>query len=88
MILKIAQLKVNLNKVNPLRIKINILLLFISTISFGQTHIFGIVKGDEKIISQATIVLKTENNNQIVAYTTSNEKGYYEITTNKKENLF
>jgi hypothetical protein len=83
-ILKIAQLKVNLNKVNPLRIKVHILLLFISTISFGQTHIFGIVKGHGEIISQANIVLKTDNNSQIIAYTTSNEKGYYEITTNKK----
>ena len=61
------------------------LVLFItSNCTYCQTTIFGYSRNSEsKIALNSSVILKNINSKEILVFSNTNEKGYYELKTNK-----
>lgn len=60
-----------------------LLFLFNSTPVFSQAKVFGTIKDSVGALYSANVVLKDSLSKSIIAYTYSDDKGTYEIKTNK-----
>ena len=63
-----------------------IFFLLVQTSLYSQTRITGNITNNSKPLTSVNIVLKDSIN--IIAYTFSNEKGFYQLATNKKGQFY